>query len=355
MSDVAANPAATADTEPEIRARSAEPRPFWLAPLLPIGIAAIFIGTMVLNDVTAEIRVLLVLAGIVGGYYGLDALCQKRWGAGFDTSAWISGVWLIMIGLSAITVAWLPLPESKLVKNSFGEGLRLRPDLFSRHPLGTNSQELDLLGGVMWGARTSLIISLGAVTIGLVIGGIIGIAAGYFRGKFDSGVGILADSMLAFPPLILLVAMATVFEQNQWTMALELSLLGIPTYIRLARANTLTFAQREFVLAAKAMGSDNQRVIFRELMPNVALPLASYAFLVTAVLIVAEASLSFLGVGIQPPEPTWGNMIEAGQESYQDHPHLVFVPGIVMFMTVFALNRVGDKARERWDPREAQL
>ena len=341
--------------EPEIRGRTSEPRPFWVWPLLPIGIASIFVGTMVLNDVTAEIRVLLVLVGITAGYFGLDAACQRRWGASFDTSAWLSGVWLVMVGLAAITVQWLPLPESKLVKNSFGEGLRLRPDLFSRHPLGTNTQELDILGGVMWGARTSLIISLGAVAIGLVIGGLIGITAGYFRGKLDSGVGILADSMLAFPPLILLVAMATVFEQNQWTMALELSLLGIPTYIRLARANTLTFAQREFVLAAQAMGSDNRRVIFRELMPNVALPMVSYAFLVTAVLIVAEASLSFLGVGIQPPEPTWGNMIEAGQENYQDHPHLVFVPGIVMFMTVFALNRVGDKARERWDPREAQI
>ena len=344
-----------AQGEPEIRGRVSTPRPIWQGPLLPIGIALILLGTMVFNDVTAEIRVLLVLAGIAASYLGLDAICQRRWGAGFDTSAWLSGVWLVMIGLGAITVQWLPLPESKLVKNSFGEGLRLRPDLFSRHPLGTNSQELDLLGGVMWGARTSLIISLGAVAIGLVIGGVIGITAGYFRGTFDSGVGILADSMLAFPPLILLVAMATVFEQNQWTMALELSLLGIPTYIRLSRANTLTFAQREFVLAAKAMGSGDRRVIFRELLPNVALPLLSYAFLVTAVLIVAEASLSFLGVGIQPPEPTWGNMIEAGQENYQDHPHLVFVPGIVMFMTVFALNRVGDKARERWDPREAQI
>lgn len=353
MSDPATG--TVAQGEPEVRARRAEPRSIWFWPLLPVGIAAIFVGTMVLNDVTAEIRVTLVLLGIVGGHFGLDALCQRRWGSGFDTSAWLSGFWLTLVGLSAITVAWLPLPESKLVKNTIGGTSRLRPDLFSEHPLGTNIQALDMLGGVMWGARTSLIISLGAVAIGLLIGGIIGIAAGYFRGPLDSGVGILADSMLAFPPLILLVAMATVFTQNQWTMALELSLLGIPTYIRLARANTLTFAQREFVLAAKAMGSGDRRVIFRELMPNVALPMVSYAFLVTAVLIVAEASLSFLGVGIQPPEPTWGNMIEAGQESYQDHPHLVFVPGIVMFMTVFALNRVGDKARERWDPREAQL
>ena len=355
MSEASAPSVVEAEAGEEVRARRSEPRPLWLVPLLPVGVAIIWVGTMVLNDVSAEIRVFLVLAGIVGAYFGLGALCQNRWGAGFDLSAWLSGVWLVMIALSAITVAWLPIPESKLVKNSFGEGLRLRPDLLSRHPFGTNSQALDILGGVMWGARTSLIISLGAVVIGLVIGGIIGIAAGYFRGPLDTGVGILADSMLAFPPLILLVAVATIFDQNQWTMALELSLLGIPTYIRLSRANTLTFAQREFVLAAKAMGSDNRRVIFRELMPNVALPLVSYAFLVTAVLIVAEASLSFLNVGIQPPEPTWGNMIRGGFERFQNHPHIVFVPGIVMFMTVFALNRIGDKARERWDPRDAQI
>ena len=355
MSDPPVPVAEASVAEPEIRARSAQPRPFWLAPLLLVGVALIWVGTAELTDTTAEIRVLLVLAGVVGAYFGLDALCQRRWGAGFDLSAWLSGIWLAMIALSAITVAWLPLPESKLVMNTFDEGLRQRPDLFSRHPLGTNNQALDILGGVMWGARTSLIISLGAVAIGLLIGGIIGVAAGYFRGWLDSGVGILADSMLAFPPLILLVAVATIFDQNQWTMALELSLLGVPTYIRLARANTLTFAQREFVLAAQAMGSGNRRVIFRELTPNVALPLVSYAFLVTAVLIVAEASLSFLNVGIQPPEPTWGNMIRGGFERFQEHPHIVFVPGIVMFLTVFALNRIGDKARERWDPRDAQV
>ena len=160
----------------------------------------------------------------------------------------------MLIGLSAITVAWLPLNESKLVKNTIGGSVRLRPDLFSEHPLGTNSQALDILGGVMWGARTSLIISLGAVAIGLLIGGVIGISAGYFRGTLDSGVGILADSLLAFPPLILLVAMATVFEQNQWTMALELSLLGIPTYIRLARANTLNLRPKRVCVGGQGHG-----------------------------------------------------------------------------------------------------
>ena len=114
--------------EPEVRARSAEPRSIWFWPLLPIGIAAIFVGTMVLNDVTAEIRVTLVLLGIVGGYFGLDAICQRRWGSGFDTSAWLSGFWLTLIGLSAITVAGITLGRliggTVIIETIFGlEGL----------------------------------------------------------------------------------------------------------------------------------------------------------------------------------------------------------------------------------------
>ena len=124
---------------------------------------------------------------------------------------------------------------------------------------------------------------------------------------------------------------------------------------RLARANTLTFAQREFVLAARSMGATNRRIIFRELVPNVVRPMLSYGFLIIAVLIVAEASLSFLGVGIQRPTPSWGNMIAANQEKFDEDPHLVFVPGAVMFLTVFAINRIGEKARQLWDPRQGSI
>ena len=153
----------------------------------------------------------------------------------------------------------------------------------------------------------------------------------------------------------MLLALATVLEPNPNNMALALAALGIPTYIRLSRANTLVFVQREFVLAAKSMGARRSRIIFKELVPNVALPLVSYAFIIVAVLIVAEASLSFLGLGIQRPEPTWGNMIAAGQNDFDRHPHLVFLPGIVMFLTVFSLNRVGEQARQLWDPRASNL
>ena len=115
------------------------------------------------------------------------------------------------------------------------------------------------------------------------------------------------------------------------------------------------FSQREFVLAARALGDRNRNIMFRELLPNVLLPIVSYGFLVVAVLIVAEASLSFLGLSVQRPNPTWGNMIAAGQDDFDQHPHVVFIPGAVLFLTVFAFNRLGDRARDLWDPRQAKL
>jgi peptide/nickel transport system permease protein len=208
---------------------------------------------------------------------------------------------------------------------------------------------------VVYGARVSLQVSISAVTVGVLIGGLIGVASGFFGGRTDGVIGILTDSVLAFPPLILLLAVVTAFAPGVLTISLALALLGVPTYVRLARANTLAFAQREFVLAARAMGAKPWRIIIRELVPNVVRPLLSFSFIIIAVLIVAEASLSFLGVGIQRPTPTWGNMISAGQGEIETTPHIVFVPGMVMFITVFCLNRVGDKARALWDPKQSSL
>ena len=109
------------------------------------------------------------------------------------------------------------------------------------------------------------------------------------------------------------------------------------------------------VVAARVLGARDRRILLRELVPNVLRPLAAYSFIIVAVLIVAEASLSYLGVGIQRPTPTWGNMIAAGQSEFERNPHLVFAPGLVMFLTVFALNQLGDRARSLWDPRESNL
>jgi peptide/nickel transport system permease protein len=310
---------------------------------------------MVIQDVSAVVRIAISLAGLSALYVGIDRLGKLAFGNRFETALWLSIAWFVVVAVSAVVADWLPLAESKDVSKTILEPTLLRPDLFSEHPLGTDNQGLDILGGVIYGARVSLVVAFTAVIVGMSIGSLIGISAGFYRGRTDGAVNLLADCMLAFPPLILLLGMVTVLKPSVRNVALALAILSIPTYIRLSRANTLVFAQREFVLAARGLGATNRRIIVRELLPNVILPIVSYAFIIVGALIVAEASLSFLGLSIQRPTPTWGNMIAAGQNDFDEHPHLVFVPGMVLFLTVFALNRIGDRARKLWDPRQSAL
>ena len=338
----------------------ADAKPFMLPAgiaAFSVGIALVVIGTAVLTGSDALLRGVFVIVGIAISYLGLDRLAKLIFGESFDTGLWLAIFWFSIVVLAAIFADLLPLSESRDASKTIFSGTPTlkRPDIFSANPLGTDRQALDILGGVIYGARVSLQVSLGALAIGIAAGGIIGVIAGYFSKKLDTVIGVVTDSVLSVPPLILLLVLVTVLEPSPLNMSLTLAAVGIPTYIRLARANTLVFAQREFVLAARSMGASRRRIVFRELVPNVALPLLSYAFIIVAVLIVAEASLSFLGIGIQRPEPTWGNMIAAGQDDFDRHPHLVFIPGSVMFLTVFALNRIGEKARKLWDPRESKV
>lgn len=330
--------------------------PLAVAALLGIvGAALVWIGTAGLTKHSAYLRLVLVLAGLVGLYIAIDRLARRLIRPDFDTGFWLSAAWVAIVVLGAILADVLPLAEARDTKKTFSEPIAGRPDLFSKHPLGTDKFGLDLLGGVFYGARLSLEISVGAALIGLVVGGLIGVCAGYFRGALDGVIGTFTDALLAFPPLILLIALMVAVKPSVPNLMIALAVLGIPTYIRLARASTLTIAQREFVMAARAMGATKRRIILRELVPNVALPLVSYAFLIIAVLIVAEGSLSFLSLSIPRPEPTWGNMIQAGSADLRKIPHLVFVPATVMFLTVLALNRLGDFARKKWDNRETRM
>jgi peptide/nickel transport system permease protein len=322
--------------------------PTWMALLAPLGVAVLVAG-LYAGDRHTAVQWGLVIAGLVGTWTGLRAAGQRIWGPEWDLGYWLAIVWFGLIVGAAVFADLLPLGEHENTAAALAEPIRARPDLLSEHPLGTDTQSLDILGGVIYGARTSLQVSLGAVAIGLVVGGIIGVSAGFFRGTVDTVFGFVTDTFLAFPPLILLLAVVSAVTPNARSIAIALAVLTVPTFARLARANTLTFAQREFVLSARAMGATSWRIIVRELVPNVVRPLLSYAFLIVAVLVVAEASLSFLGVGIQRPTPTWGNMIAAGEREFQDHPHLVFMPGTVMFLTVFSVNRIGDRLRARWD------
>ncbi|ASR36261.1 ABC transporter permease [Prauserella marina] len=297
-----------------------------------------------------------VLAAFVFVYIGLGNLGKRRFGPAFDLTMWLCLIWVVLLVGAAILAPLLPLGEHEDIASTIGNPVMARPDPLGAYPLGTNNLGLDLLARLIYGARASLVVSVGAVLIGMVIGGAIGIAAGYFRKATDTVAGILSNSLLAVPPLILLIALATVLEPSLRNIAFALSLLALPSMIRMARASTLSFSQREFVTAGRAMGASNLRLMTRELLPNVLLPLASYAMVIVSVLIVAEASLSFLGLGIQAPDPSWGNMIAEGEGgAFEQHPHIVLVPGIVLFLTVYSFNVLGEKARKRFDSRQAKL
>lgn len=332
------------------------------APSLRRGLAVSLVGLVVVVVAIVAFRDSgwLQLAAVVVGlgvlYAGAGELGRVRFGADFDLLSWMCAGWLVVLVLAAVLAPLLPLGESEDLTKSIMLPANERPDLLGEFPLGTNNFGLDLLSRVVYGARASLVVSIGAVLIGMVVGGSIGVLAGYFRRAVDAVIGIFTNSLLAVPPLILLIALATVLEPTLLNIAFALSLLALPSMIRMARANTLTFAQREFVLAAKSMGASSGRVMLREIVPNVVLPLASYAMVMVSVLIVAEASLSFLGFGVQAPSPSWGNMIAEGEgDAFKDHPHIVLVPGAALFLTVFSFNLLGEKARKRFDPRAAKL
>lgn len=324
--------------------------------LLMLAGLVVFCFAAVTNRIIVPVRIVLCLAGIAVAYVGAARLGREVFGRGFDLTYWLSVTWLGLLILVAAIAPLLPLPEWVAVAKTLDEPSYAPIDILSAHPLGTNNFGLDLLARSIYGARTSLTIALSAVLIGTAVGGAVGIVAGYFRKTVDRVVGIATNAVLAVPPLILLIALAAVLEPNLRNIAFALSLLTIPSMVRLARANTMAFAEREFVVAAQAMGASRWRVMSRELFPNVLLPILSLAMVMISVLIVAEASLSFLGLGVPPPQPTWGNMIAEGQGGvFEQHPQVVLVPGLFLFLTVFSFNLVGEKARKRWDPRSGQL
>jgi peptide/nickel transport system permease protein len=255
---------------------------------------------------------------------------------------WLSVFWVVLLGGAALFASVLPIKASDAT--DFAKRNE-RPSFSIHEPLGRDQFGRSELSRVIYGARVSLAIGLGAAALGAVVGGTLGLIAGYARGWGDSLVSMLADAMLAFPPLILLIALVAVLPKTATTIALGVGALTVPAFIRLSRANTLTYAQREFVVAAHCLGLKRRRILFREILPNVALPVVAYTFIAVALVIVAEGSLSYLGVGIQPPHASWGRMIADGQSVFSTTPHLVFVPSIVMFITLLAFNRLGERLR----------
>jgi peptide/nickel transport system permease protein len=263
---------------------------------------------------------------------------------------WAAIGWLLFVFLAAAFVGVLPLPSPTDM-----DMLERRAPASLMHWLGTDGLGRDELARLIYGARISLTVGLCAPIIGIVIGGALGMVAGYFRGRLESIVVGSMDVLLAFPPLVFALAVTAYLGQTVLYLTCIIGVLSVPAFMRVARAATLTLARREFVIAAQALGATHARILLRELLPNVFLPLLAFFLLGVAVTIVVEGALSFLGLGVPPPISSWGSMIGEGRESLEVAPRLAFLPAITMFLTVLSFNLVGDTLRALTDPRQGAL
>lgn len=259
-------------------------------------------------------------------------------------------VWIALIGLAAILADVLPI-MSPTDMDMLGK----REPPSAEHLLGTDQLGRDMLSRLIYGARISLTVGLLAPVVGLVIGGALGMIAGYLDGRFEALTVGAVDVLLAFPPLVFALAVTAYLGQSVFNLTMVIGVLSIPAFTRVARATTLSLTQREFVIAARTLGATHTRILLRELLPNVALPLLAFFLLAVAVTIVVEGALSFLGLGVPPPAPSWGSMIGEGRESLDIAPWLAFLPAGFMFVTVLAFNIVGDTLRALTDPRPGAL
>jgi peptide/nickel transport system permease protein len=275
---------------------------------------------------------------------------RRRRRAGVLT--WLAAGWLALVVLLAVLAPAIPgLADPNEVTASIAR----RGPGAAGHVLGGDATGRDMLARLVYGARASIAVGVGAIALGGALGGVLGLVAGYYRGRFETLIVGLFDIMLAFPQLVLALAIVAFLGQNQLNLTIALAVVGTPILGRIARASTLTFAQRDFVTAARAQGARDRQIIWREILPNVLPSMLSIALLGVAVVIVAEGGLAILGIGVKLPTPSWGNIIAEGRGNLVDAPHMVFEGSAVIFLTVLALNYLGDVVVARFDRRGSAL
>ncbi len=221
----------------------------------------------------------------------------------------------------------------------------------AQHLLGTDDLGRDVLSRIVYGSRVSLQVGAIAVSIAVLLGGTLGLLAGYVGGVTDDVIMRFVDAVQAFPGLILALALAAALGPGVGNVMIAVGFISAPAMARLTRGQTLSVREREFVAAAKVMGAPPRTIIARHVWPNVTAPIIVQATLLVATAIVTEASLSFLGVGVQPPTPSWGSMLRTGSQYLEVAPWIALAPGVAIFLTVLAFNVLGDGLRTVLDPR----
>ncbi len=249
-------------------------------------------------------------------------------------------VWLALLTLLAVGGEWLPLPSAHQMDLL---ARAERPSAY--HLLGTDSFGRDIAARLVLGARSSLIVAFGASAIGLVLGALLGLLAGFYRGATERLVLLLTDTLLAFPGLVLAMLFSVYLGRSLASITLILGLLTVPAFTRVSRTQTLQVSAEEFVAAATAVGLPRARTLARHVAPNVMPALLSFALLVAGVIVILEGALSFLGLGLPDQMPSWGGMISEGREHLEQAPHLSALPALALAATIAALNAIGNTSR----------
>jgi peptide/nickel transport system permease protein len=229
------------------------------------------------------------------------------------------------------------------------------PEDQPQHLAGIDGNIRDQFSRLLYGARLSLVVGLSTVTFAIIVGTVLGAIAGYFGGWWDNVIMRVMDVLLAFPSLLLAIAIVTVLGPGLINALLAIGIVDIPIFARVMRASVLSVREMEFVSATRALGGSNFHILFRRILPNALTPLIVQGTLGIASAILSAAALSFLGLGAQPPTPEWGAMLGSERNQVFTAPHLVFYPGIMIMLTVLCFNLIGDGLRDALDPRLAHI
>lgn len=286
---------------------------------------------------------------------GTDESALERWGPGLDAfrrnRLAVGGTMAVLAFFLVALLTPLIAPFDPVVQGALVGGSNLPPSW--EHPLGTDQYARDVLSRVLYGARISLSVGFVAVAISVTIGTLVGAVAGYVGGRTDALLMRFVDMVLSFPRLILLIAVIAVMESP--SIFVIVAILGLtlwPSSARIVRGEVLALREREFVEAARALGFSGPRILGRHILPNALAPIIVAATLGIGNTIVLEAGLSFLGIGVQPPTPSWGNMVADGRTRLLEAWWISTFPGFAIVLTVLAFNLVGDGLRDALDPRQ---
>jgi peptide/nickel transport system permease protein len=268
--------------------------------------------------------------------------------------AWI-GAALVSIVILMAVFAPLLAPADPLFQSRDGLsdlGTPLAPSI--QFPLGTDHLGRDVLSRMLFGAQVSLFISLFANVLAAVLGTLIGVLAGYFSGLIDACLMRFTDVLLAFPAIILAIGLAAMLRPSISVVITVVAIITWPVLARLIRSQTLTLREREFIQAARVAGATDAYIIIQHILPHIVTITVIWATLSLATTVLTEAALSYLGVGVPPPTPSWGNMIADGQSRYRIAPWMILVPGVAILIATLGFNLLGDAVRDALDPRTSQ-